>query len=268
MVVKDSHASAGRKGAAAFWKKFKEDPDFRQNMLGLWRNIRHDHVKLLRAARLGGKALWKKYHHDDNFRAELDSKLLASRSRGGSIALRNLGAAGFKSRLKNHAPLQVRPRYVDNNGNLLRSRFEVTVANWLESRKIGYDVEPRFVIGDHAFYPDFMIEGASKRIIEVVGYMGDKYWDGTAAKIRLISATYPDVQIAVVTSFVKTMSRRLRGVSRISFFRPYEQEKLVLWCRGNCRGTKDARRQSGYCAGPNGWRHFHLSLLWSGRVDA
>lgn len=236
MVMKDSHASAGRKGAAAFWKRFKENPEFRQNMLGLWRSIKHDRVKLLRAARLGGKALWRKYHLDDKFRAEFDSKLRASRSRGGSIALRNLGAAGFKSRLKNHAPSQVRPRCVDNNGNLLRSSFEVTVANWLESQRIGYDVEPRFVVGDHAFYPDFMIEGAPRRIIEVVGYMGDRYWDGTAAKIRLISTAYPDVQIAIVTSFVEIMSRRLSGVSRVSLFRPYELEKLVLWCRGKLPG--------------------------------
>lgn len=218
-------------------------------MLESWHNIKHDREKLLRAARLGGKALWKKYRDDIKFRAELDSKLRESRSRGGSIALKNLGAAGFKSRLKNRGPAQLRPKYVDNNGNPLRSSFEVTVANLLESHKITYDVEPRFVVGDHAFYPDFMLESDSKRIIEVVGYMGDRYWDGTAAKIRLICAAYPDVQIAVVTSFVKIMKRKLSNLPHVSLFRPYEQEKLVLWCRGNCRGAKDARRQSGYCAG-------------------
>ena len=99
MVVKDSRVSAGRKGAAAFWKKFKKNPEFRQRMPESWRNIKHDHEKLLRAARLGGKALRKEYRDDDKFRAELESKLRESRSRGGSIALRNLGAAGFKSRL-------------------------------------------------------------------------------------------------------------------------------------------------------------------------
>jgi len=87
----------------------------------------------------------------------------------------------------------------------LGSSFEVTVAIWLESHRIRYGVEPRFVIGDHAFYPDFTIEFDAKRIIEVVGYMGDRYWDGTATKIRLTCSAYPDVQIAVVTSFVKIM---------------------------------------------------------------
>lgn len=120
----------------------------------------------------------------------------------------------------------------------MRSSFEVVVANWLESNNIRYRVEPRFVVGVHAFYPDFIIEGDSKRIIEVVGYMGDRYWDGTAAKICLICSAYPNVQIAVVTSFVKIMKRKLGNAPRVSLFRPYEQEKLVLWCRGNCRGAR------------------------------
>jgi hypothetical protein len=239
VVVKSSKSSAGRLGAAAFWRKFNADFEFQERMRRAWRSKRPDRGKILRAASMGGKALWKKYHSDRSFRAELDAKLRDSRARGGSIALRNLGERGFKSRLRNHAPPQIRPLYVDHNGNHLRSAFEVTVANVLSSHDIRYRVEPRFVVGDHAFYPDFVVNANSKRIIEVVGYMGDRYWNGTAVKIRMIARAYPDVQIAVVTSFVKIMEKKLSSLPQVSLFRPYQEEELVLWCRATA-GVREA----------------------------
>ena len=117
-------------------------------------------------------------------------------------------------------------------GNLIRSSFEVTIANTLASHGIDYVVEPRFVAGSHASYPDFMVAGGRNRLIEVVGYTGDRYRDGNATKIKLVCESYPDVRIAVVTSFTKFMERRLRTLPRVVMFRPYEGARLALWCRG------------------------------------
>jgi hypothetical protein len=123
------------------------------------------------AARLGGKALWRKYHSDDAFRVLLDSKLKDSTAKGGAISLKNPSEVGFKARLRDHAPHQIRPLFFDEKGNRLRSTFEVEVANVLGSHDVPYKVEPRFVVGPHAFYPDFLVSGEPKKIIEVVGYM-------------------------------------------------------------------------------------------------
>lgn len=158
-----------------------------------------------------------------------------ARARGGSTSLRNLGESGLKARLRT-GPRQIRPSFQDNKGNLLRSNFEVEVANMLAAHNIGYLVEPRVVVGTHAFYPGFMISGDKSRLIEVVGYMGDRYWDGTASKIKMMCREYPEVQAGVVT-FIRIMRRRLGSSHRVTLFRPYEQVKLVRWCRGDCRGS-------------------------------
>jgi hypothetical protein len=210
---------------------------FRERMLRIWQSHRYNRDDVVRAAKLGAEALWCKYRTDPDFKRRLDLKLRDSRARGGSISLRNLGEVGFKARLRESGPKQVRPQHRDVKGNLLRSRFEVQVANLLASHDIEYKFEARFVVGDHAFYPDFLVGKDERRIVEVVGYMGDRYWGGTAKKIRLIASAYPRVEIAVVTSFVKIMKRRLHGLRRVSIFRPYQEEELVRWCRGGCRGS-------------------------------
>lgn len=207
-------------------------------MLALWRSHKYDKENIMRAARLGAEALWRRYRTDESFRRGLDLKLRKSRARGGSISLRNLGEVGFKSRLRLSGAHQVRPVYSDVNGNRLRSSFEVTIANALARNGIPYSVEPRFVVGDHAFYPDFIIGDDRRHLVEVVGYMGDRYWDGTATKIRLILKEYPYLKVAVVTTFVTIMNSRLRGSTRVSIFRPYQVDELVRWCRGARRGSK------------------------------
>ena len=106
------------------------------------------------------------------------------------------------------------------------------MANTLASHGIDFVVEPRFVAGSHASYPDFMVPGDCNKLIEVAGYAGDRYRDGTATKIKPVRKSYPDVRIAVVTSFTKFMERRLRTLPRVVMFRPYEGARLALWCRG------------------------------------
>ena len=221
----------GRLGAQAFWRRYHSDPIFREEMTQAWKKQRFDSEKKRKAAKKGAEALWRRYHADPAFKELLDRKLSASRSRGGSIALRNLGEQGFKRKLATNAPSQLRPQYRDSQGNVLRSTLELTVAHILEDNGIRYYVEPRFVIGDHAFYPDFILTGTQK-IIEAVGYMGDRYWDGTARKVRLIIGQYPEVHVAILTSFGKTMAKRLIEVPRVRIFSPYQANQLVRWCRG------------------------------------
>jgi len=200
-------------------------------MIQAWKTQLIDREKKRKAARKGAEKLWKKYHSDPSFKELLDRKLSASRSRGGSIALRNLGEQGFKRRLATEAPGQLRPKYRDSEGNLLRSTLELRVAHILEDNGMRYSIEPRFVVADHAFYPDFLLAG-TQRIIEAVGYIGDRYWDGTARKVDLIVKQYPEVHVAIVTSFLMTMAKRLIGIPRVRISSPYEAEQLVRWCRG------------------------------------
>ena len=201
-------------------------------MLAAWRRQRYDHSQKVVSARLGGLALWKRYRADRDFRVALDTKLSASRARGGAISLRNLGEEGFKLRLEKHGFKQVRPVYRDNLGNKLRSAPEVKVANELIEGGIRFVSEPRVVVGNHAFYPDFGICG-KERVIEVVGYVGDDYWDRTALKIQLMVRAFPRMGVAVVTSFLGIMRRRLAGTPRVACFSPYQVDQLLQWCRGS-----------------------------------
>ncbi len=238
----------GRKGARVFWDRFHNDEVFRSEMIEKWRHQKFDPAQKTISARLGAQALWKRYRTDEEFRTSLDQKLKASRSRGGAISLRNLGEVGFKVRLEKHGFKQVKPKYVDRLGNRLRSKLEVGIANELIDGGLQFTVEPGVQIGDHAFYPDFGLAENSK-FIEVVGYMGDEYWDRTARKIGLLIGSLPDVKVAVVTSFFEVMKKRLRGIDRTVCFRPYQVDELLQWCRGSAGVHRTPEGRVVYCAG-------------------
>lgn len=244
----NGRSAAGKKGALAFWRRFRRDADFRTAMLRAWRQQKHDRDKTIRAAKLGGIALWRKYHLDPDFRRQLDIKLRKSRSKGGAVSLKNLGEVGFKARLLRGLK-RIKPVYIDSQGNRLRSSLELRVAGILGRHGISYEVEPRFVVREHAFNPDFVGRKSSK-IVEVVGFQGDTNWDRTAAKIKLLVKAESDMQVLVATSLLKTMARRLAGLPRVKLVSPYEEDELVRWCRGDSRGTQRARRQSGLLRGP------------------
>lgn len=200
-------------------------------MIKAWKSQRYDPAQKIRAAKRGAKGLWDRYHRDPEFRKELDEKLRESRSRGGTKSLRNLGEAAFKQRLGRASP-NVRARYTDSLGNRLRSSLELTIANVLADAKIHYLTEPRIEVGIHAYYPDFIVRGRQPRIIEVAGYAGDRYWDRTAEKIRRLVESDPKLRVAVVTTYLRIMKRRMTGTPRVTIFSPYEGEKLIQWCRG------------------------------------
>lgn len=221
----------GRKGARRFWERFSAESEFRDSMIKAWKSQRYDPAQKIRAAKRGAKGLWDRYHRDPEFRKELDEKLRESRSRGGTKSLRNLGEAAFKQRLGRASP-NVRARYTDSLGNRLRSSLELTIANVLADAKIHYLTEPRIEVGIHAYYPDFIVRGRQPRIIEVAGYAGDRYWDRTAEKIRRLVESDPKLRVAVVTTYLRIMKRRMTGTPRVTIFSPYEGEKLIQWCRG------------------------------------
>jgi predicted nuclease of restriction endonuclease-like RecB superfamily len=180
----------------------------------------------------GAEALWRKYHANPAFTSELDEKPRASRSRGGAISLRNLGEAGFKRRLETTGQILVKARFSDSLGNKHRSSGEVKVAELLIRSQIEFAVEPRVEVKDHAFYPDFSLNNGAK-IIEVVGYAGDRYWNRTARKLALLTQTDSSLRVAVVTTYVRIVERKLRGIPRVTIFSPYQEVELVRWCRGN-----------------------------------
>jgi len=203
-------------------------------MRAAWRNQKHEPEQIERSARLGGQGLWRKYYADPAFKLVLDNKLRESRSRGGAKSLWNLGEAGFKRRLE-AAHTSVRARFVDSLGNHLRSSSEVRIAELLIKSNVEFTIEPRFEVDGHAFYPDFSLNNSHK-IIEVVGYAGDRYWNRTAHKIRLLTEANSLLQIAAVTTYLKIVERKLRGIPRVTIFSPYQEVELVQWCRG-CRGS-------------------------------
>lgn len=174
-MVSERHSRAGRKGAQRFWERFYSEPEFRRAMITAWKNYERSPELLKKAARLGGKALWRRYHDDSNFRMRLDDKLRNSRSRGGSISLRNLGELAFKKRLRLWRGMTP---YVDSMGNKLRSLAELRMAELLIKSRIAFVVEPRIEVKDHAFYPDFQVasnrdhRGSRLRWRQVLGAHG------------------------------------------------------------------------------------------------
>ena len=221
----------GRKGAKRFWERFYTESEFRHSMIKAWKGQRYDRAQKIRAAKRGAKGLWDRYHRDPEFKKRLDEKLRKSRSRGGTKSLRNLGEDAFKQRLERASP-NVRARYTDSLGNHLRSSLELTIANILADAKIHYLTEPRIEVGIHAYYPDFMVGSRQPRIIEVAGYAGDRYWDRTCEKIRRLVESDPKLQVAVVTTYLQIMRRRMTGIPRVTFFSPYQRVELIQWCRG------------------------------------
>lgn len=221
----------GKKGARKFWERFQSDETFRESMLRAWKIQHHNPEHIAKAAKLGATALWKRYYEDPEFKRDLDEKLRESRSRGGAISLRNLGENGFKRRLNDSRIPQLKPKYTDAFGNQLRNSGELRVAELLTSSKIEYVVEPRIEIYHHAFYPDFVLVNGTS-IIEVAGFASEEYWDRTAEKIRMLIEANPCFRIAVVTSFVKIMKRRLSLTPRVTIFSPYQRDELIQWCRG------------------------------------
>jgi hypothetical protein len=158
-----SHAEAGRKGAAAFWKKFYNDRQFQEKMRKSWEGHRVNRQKIIEAAKLGYKAFRKRYDSDAVFRRQMDEKLAISRSKGGTISLRNLGEEGFKKRFEEMRNSLLKYKYTDNNGNRLRSWQELKVANLLSLNGISYTVEPLFLCGPRTFFPDFLFKVANKK---------------------------------------------------------------------------------------------------------
>jgi predicted nuclease of restriction endonuclease-like RecB superfamily len=200
-------------------------------MRAAWRKQKHTPEQSQRSAKLGAEALWRKYRRDPRFKKELDEKLRASRSRGGAISLRNLGEAGFKRRLENTGQVLVKARFSDSLGNRHRSPGEVKVAELLIRSGIEFVVEPRVEVKEHAFYPDFSLDDGSK-IIEVVGYAGDRYWNRTARKLQLLTEADSSLRVAVITTYLRIVERKLRGIPRVTIFSPYQEVELVRWCRG------------------------------------
>ncbi|MGQ9719539.1 MAG: hypothetical protein ACUVWK_06870 [Nitrososphaerales archaeon] len=176
---------------------------------------------------MGGLAFWKKYKSESEFKKLIDNKLRESRSRGGSISLRNLGEIGFKMKLEKTGNDRVKAKFQNGAGNLFRSSLDVKLAEVLSRNGIRYITEPRIEIGIHAYYPDFLILGKKQKIIEVMGYAGDKYWRRNSRKVRELVASDTSLEIAILTSFKRIMSRYLEGFPSVRILTWGEIPSLV-----------------------------------------
>jgi hypothetical protein len=225
-----SHSEAGKKGAKAFWNKFYSDPQFQEKIRNSWKGHRVNRRKIVEAARLGYQAFMKRYNSDPVFRRQMDEKLAISRSKGGTISLRNLGEEGFKKRFEKMKNDLLRYKYKDNNGNRLRSWQELRVANFLSLKGISYSVEPRFLCGSHSFYPDFLVQVERQRIIEVMGVGTEEYWRKARDKLKMLTDYYLGVEILVITSYSKKAKTYLVGIPRVNVLLWKELEKVANWC--------------------------------------
>lgn len=179
------YSEMGRKGAEAFWKKFCNDPEFCEKMRNAWKGHKVNYEKIVEAAKLGSKAFRQRHNTDKQFKQMIDKKLAQSRSRDGSISLRNLGEDGFKKRLERMKNDLVKYKYCDKFGNRFRSLLELKVANFFSSKNIEYSVEPRLECGHYAYYSDFLIQGTKPKIIEIMGIGTEKYWKSNEENILL-----------------------------------------------------------------------------------
>jgi len=230
------YSEIGRKGAEAFWNQFRNDPEFRKRMRNSWKGHKVNYKKIVEAAKLGSKAFRRRYNSDKEFKQMIDKKLAKSRSKGGSISLKNLGEEGFKKRLERMKNELVKYKYSDKFGNKFRSQLELKAANFLSSSGIVYSVEPRRECGYHAYYPDFLIEGSKLKIIEVMGIGANKYWKNASRKIGLILKKYPESEVTLITSFSRMAKEHLDEMHRVNILRRSELDKLAQWCRDNTPG--------------------------------
>ena len=224
------YSDAGRKGAEVFWNKFYTDIEFQQKMRNSWKGHRVNRQKINEAAKLGYEAFRKRYNSDPAFRRRMDEKLAISRSKGGTVSMRNLGEDGFKKRFEEMKNDLLRYKYTDNKGNKLRSLQELRVANLLSSNGISYTVEPRFLCGSHSFYPDFLVYANKQKIIEVMGVGTEEYWTKARDKVKLLTDNYPEIQILVITSYSKKAKVYLDGISRVNVLLWKEIENVAGWC--------------------------------------
>ncbi len=200
-------------------------------MRNSWKGHKVNHEKIVEAAKLGYEAFKQRYDNDIEFKRKMDEKLAVSRSKGGSISLRNLGENGFKERFEKMKNELLRYKYADNQGNKFRSRQELKVANFLSSKGIRFTVEPTFTCGYHNYYPDFLIQGNEQRIIEVMGVGTEEYWKKTRQKVKLLLDNYPEMKILAITSYSKKAKTYLGGIARVNILLWKELEEVANWCR-------------------------------------
>jgi hypothetical protein len=192
--------------------------------------------KIIEAAKMGYKAFRQRYNSDIEFKRKMDEKLAISRSKGGSVSLRNLGEDSFKKRFEKMKNELLKYKYADNQGNKLRSRQELKIANFLSSKGIPFIVEPKFTCGYHNYYPDFLIHGDEQRIIEVMGVGTEEYWKKARQKVKLLLDNYPEMKILVITSYSKKAKTYLGGIARVNILLWKELEGVVNWCWENAPG--------------------------------
>ncbi|MGQ9469485.1 MAG: hypothetical protein ACUVTD_06640 [Nitrososphaerales archaeon] len=146
------------------------------------------------------------------------------------LSLRNLGEIGFKIRLEKTGNDRLKAKFRDEAGNLYRSSLEMKIAEALRRNGVRYVSEPRIETGIHAYYPDFLILEKKRKIIEVMGYAGDKYWRRNSRKIKELLAFDPSLEIVILTSFRRIVSRYLKGLP-VRILTWGEISRLVEWCR-------------------------------------
>jgi predicted nuclease of restriction endonuclease-like RecB superfamily len=201
-----------------------------------WKGHKVNREKIVEAARLGYEAFRRRYDSDIEFKRKMDEKLAISRSRGGSISLRNLGEDGFKERFERMKNDLLRYKYTDSEGNKFRSWQELRVANLLLLKGITYTVEPKFTCGYHNYYPDFLIHGNKQKIIEVMGVGTEEYWNKAREKVKLLTDNYPEMEILVITSYAKKAKTHLGGMPRVNILIWRELGKVADWCWENAPG--------------------------------
>lgn len=62
--------------------------------------------------------------------------------------------------------------YKSGKGVFVRTKSELIIANFLEDNKINYLYEPRFMLGRHVVYPDFLLENVHDHTVMPLEHLG------------------------------------------------------------------------------------------------
>lgn len=114
-------------------------------------------------------------------------------------------ACGFRKGDQN--PNFTRDKYigctiVNNSGKRFRSSYEAKFSNLLEEHNIPYDYEHHYKLcNGKVKIVDFVVNG---KLVEITGYAYEKWKNDFDVKIQLLSKTYPELPLIIISTKDRT----------------------------------------------------------------
>jgi hypothetical protein len=104
---------------------------------------------------------------------------------------------------------------VNNSGKRFRSSYEAKFSNLLEEHNIPYNYEHHYKLcNGKVKIVDFVVNG---KLVEITGYAYEKWKNDFDVKIQLLSKTYPDLPLIIISTKDRTeeLTTKHRGIATI-----------------------------------------------------